>query len=140
MTEIRFHGRFGQPVGKMARAIGQNVSKQGKHVQVFDAFAAYRPGAPMYSVVRVANEFIRERSSNNTQPDVVVVLDNSLFAVADVTKGLKTGGIIMALNLDESYLGRLGDIYQLIDLEPYFAKVPNVEANIMKALDSQVLK
>src|SRR5680860_1758450 len=96
MTEIRFHGRFGQPVGKLTRTIGKHALSQGKNVQIFDSFVAYRPGAPMYSILRISDESIRERSANNTRSDMVIVLDNSLFGVLDVTKGLKKSGHVMA--------------------------------------------
>jgi|SRR5665648_170865 len=119
MTEIRFHGRFGQPVGKLTRTIGKELLQQGKHVQVFDAFAAVRPGAPMYSIVRVGDEVIRERSANNTTPDVVVVLDNSLFDVADVTKGLKAAGTVMALGVTENVLGDKLKGFSFVSLDPY---------------------
>ncbi|HWJ02858.1 MAG TPA: 2-oxoacid:acceptor oxidoreductase family protein [Verrucomicrobiae bacterium] len=133
MTEVRFHGRFGQPVGKLARAVGQYALKQGKNVQVFDAFAPFRTGGPMYSVVRVADEPIRERSANNTKPDLVVVLDNSLFG-GDVTKGLKASGCVMALGVDQSVLGDNSFSFQQLD--PYFTPGSTVETNIVNALEA----
>ena len=139
MTEIRFYGRFGQPVQKLARTVGKYALSQGKNVQVFDAFAAYRPGAPLYSNVRVANEYIRERSANNTRPDIVVVLDNSLFGVADVTKGLKAGGTVMALNVDKDVLGDKVGSFDFIKLDPFFQDTTNVEENIIQALKEQGL-
>jgi len=140
MTEIRFHGRFGQPVGKLARAVGQYALKQGKHVQVFDAFAAFRPGAPMYSVVRVGDRFIRERSANNTKPNIVVVLDNSLFSAAEVTKGLKADGVVMALGVDKSVLGEKGQEYTFLKLDPFFKETgSDVETNVIKAFKNQGL-
>ncbi|TGE35279.1 pyruvate oxidoreductase [Desulfosporosinus fructosivorans] len=135
MREIRFHGRFGQPVGKLTRAMGKELLKQGKHVQVFDAFAAVRPGAPMYSIVRVGNESIRERSANNTSPDIVVVLDNSLFGLVDVTKGLKADGTVMALGVNEDALGDHLKGFHFVSLDPYFN--PNnfdVEATFINIL------
>ncbi|AET69994.1 2-oxoacid:ferredoxin oxidoreductase, gamma subunit [Desulfosporosinus orientis DSM 765] len=119
MREIRFHGRFGQPVGKLTRAMGKELLHQGKHVQVFDAFAAVRPGAPMYSVIRVGDESIRKRSANNTMPDIVVVLDNSLFGVIDVTKGLKSDGTVMALGVTENALGEKLKGFSFVSLDPY---------------------
>jgi pyruvate ferredoxin oxidoreductase gamma subunit len=137
MTEIRLHGRYGQPVGKVARAIGKYALEQGKRVQVFDAFSAYRPGAPMYTVVRVADEYIRERSANNTKPDVVMVLDNSLFGVADVTKGLKENGTVWALGVTAEVLGTKGNGYKFSGLDSLFAQGGEVEANLISALKSQ---
>lgn len=120
MTEIRFHGRFGQPVGKLTRTMGKELLQQGKHVQIFDAFAAVRPGALMYSIVRVDDEAIRERSANNTTPDIVVVLDNSLFDVVDVTKGLKSEGTVMALGVTENALEDQLKGFSFLSLDPHF--------------------
>ncbi|MDK2894973.1 MAG: pyruvate ferredoxin oxidoreductase gamma subunit [Moorella sp. (in: firmicutes)] len=100
MIEIRFHGRYGQPVAALAGKVAQAALAAGKYVQVFENFAAYRPGAPMYTVVRIADSFIRERSANASRPDVVVLLDNSLLGIMDVTRGLKAGGIVIAINVD----------------------------------------
>lgn len=139
MTEIRFHGRFGQPVGKLVRALGKYALSQGKNVQVFDAFAAVRPGAPMYSILRVSNNAIRERSTNNTRPDIVIVLDNSLLGVVDVTKGLKNSGQVMALGVGEDILGDKAKGFQFIPLDPIFQEVANLEASFITLLQQQKL-
>lgn len=137
MTEVRFHGRFGQPVGKLVRSIGQELLKRGKHVQIFDAFAAVRPGAPMHSVIRVGDEPILKRSANNTSPDIVVVLDNSLFGATDVVKGLKANGTVMALGVLASVLGEKAEFYRFVPLDPYFDIDKAVETNLLNALEKQ---
>lgn len=139
MTEIRFHGRFGQPVGKLVRALGKYALSQGKNVQVFDAFAAYRPGAPMYSILRISNESIRERSANNTRPDMVVVLDNSLFGVTDVTKGLKSSGQVMALGVGEEILGNQASAFRFAPLDSLFQEGANLEADFINLFQKQDL-
>ena len=96
MIEIRFHGRYGQPVTPWAMAIAQRALDRGYYVQVFENFGAFRPGAPLHTTVRISNKFIYTRSANKTTPDIVVVLDNSLFNVIDVTQGLKKGGVVIA--------------------------------------------
>lgn len=120
MIELRFHGRFGQPVGKVTRAIANQLMTEGKHVQVFDSFAAFRPGNPMFSTLRVSEEVIRERSTHDTYPDVVLVLDNSLFKITDVTKGLKSGGTVMALRESPEVLGESVQKVQFIPLDSEF--------------------
>jgi pyruvate ferredoxin oxidoreductase gamma subunit len=134
MREIRLHGRFGQPVGALANALARHAMKQGRHVQVFNAFAAFRPGGPMYAVVRVADAPIRERSANNTAPDIVVVLDNSLFAAVDVTKGLKPGGTVLALGVDAGVLG--GKAAAFVPLDPHIAgpALRDIEAGLIASL------
>ena len=139
MTEIRFHGRFGQPVGKLVRALGKYALSQGKNVQVFDAFAAVRPGAPMYSILRISDESIRERSANNTRPDMVVVLDNSVFGVADVTKGLKSSGQVMALGVGEVVLGDKAKSFRFVPLDSIFGESANLEANFIDLFQKQDL-
>ncbi|SHI56334.1 2-oxoacid:acceptor oxidoreductase family protein [Desulfosporosinus lacus] len=139
MTEIRFHGRFGQPVGKLVRVLGKYALGQGKNVQVFDSFAAFRPGAPMYSILRVSEQPIRVRSTNNTRPDTVVILDNSLFSVTDVTKGLKSSGKVMALGVSEEVLGDKANGFGFVPLEPIFGESANIEANFIKLLQKQDL-
>lgn len=134
MVELRFHGRYGQPVGKVTRAIGKQLMTEGKHVQVFDGFGAFRPGNPMYSTIRVSDEVILDRSVNDTTPDVVIVLDNSLFEVADVTKGLKLGGTVMALRVDSEVLGEKAKKVKFIALDSRFKEQAAPELELLKAL------
>ena len=119
MVEIRFHGRFGQPVAKLAAAIAMYALDKGIHVQLFNSFTAVRPGGPMYTLVRIDAAPIRQRSANGTNPDIVVVLDNSLFLVADVTKGLKPDGTVMALGTDKSALGKKAELFSFVALDKF---------------------
>lgn len=140
MVEIRFHGRFGQPVGKVTRTIAKELMSEGKHVQVFDGFAAFRPGNPMNSTLRVSEDVIIERSVNDTTPDAVVVLDNSLFEVSDVTKGLKDGGVVMALGVGADALGEKALNVQFIQLDSGFKGGTNCEPELLKVLkEKQIL-
>ncbi|QGP91636.1 Pyruvate ferredoxin/flavodoxin oxidoreductase [Neomoorella glycerini] len=118
MIEIRFHGRYGQPVAALAGKVAQVALAAGKYAQVFENFGAYRPGAPMYAVVRIADSFIRERSANASNPDAVVVLDNSLLPLTDVTKGLKDGGMVFALGIGPETLGEKGKKFRFTPVAP----------------------
>ncbi|HHV65776.1 MAG TPA: pyruvate oxidoreductase [Peptococcaceae bacterium] len=133
MVEVRFHGRFGQPVGKITRAMGKKLMAEGKHIQVFDGFAAFRPGAPMNSTIRVSEDVIVERSANETTPDVVVVLDNSLFGVTDVTKGLKPNGVVLALGVNSDVLGPKAQNVKFIQLDSEFDRGGEPEEELLKA-------
>ena len=137
MQEVRVHGRFGQPVGKLVAALSRHASQKGKHVQIFNCFAAYRPGGPMYTVLRSADETVRQRSANNTSPDVVVVLDNSLFASQDVTKGLKPGGTVIALGVGPEILGDKATKFAFLSLDSFLAdrSMPSIEAGLIKSLE-----
>jgi pyruvate ferredoxin oxidoreductase gamma subunit len=138
MKEIRVHGRFGQPVGKIVATLGKHAMKQGKHVQIFNSFAAYRPGGPMYTVLRTDLAPVRERSSNNVSPDVVVVLDNSLFASQDVTKGLKPGGIVMAVGVGPEVLGDKAKEFSFTPLDPFVGdrSMSAVESGLIQSLEN----
>jgi len=139
MKEVRVHGRFGQPVGKVVGTLGKYAMKKGKHVQIFNCFAAVRPGGPMFTVLRTADGAVRERSANNVTPDIVVVLDNSLFASQDVTKGLKPGGIVMALGVDSSVLGEKSKNYSFVALDSFIEgrSMEQIEAGLIRSLESQ---
>lgn len=139
MREIRLHGRFGQPMAKLASAIAKKAMGNGKHVQVANAFAPFRPGGPMNVVIRTDTEPIRERAANNTKPDIVIVLDNSLFASVDVTKGLKKGGTVMALGADKGVLGEKSSLYVFVAMDPFFKgrSSTDIEAGLISSLESQ---
>lgn len=139
MREIRVHGRFGQPVGKLVGALGNHAMKKGLHVQIFNCFAAFRPGGPMYTVLRTAEEPIRERSANNVTPDIVVVLDNSLFASQDVTKGLKRGGVVMAQGVEGNVLGEKAEEYLFVPLDAFIEgkRMEQIEAGLIRSLESR---
>ncbi len=141
MIEIKFLGRFGQPVGKITRTIGKQFMAEGKHVQVFDGFGAFRPGNPTNSTIRISDKVIIERSDNETTPDVVVVLDNSLFAVSDVTKGLKPNGLVMALGVTADVLGEKADDYRFIPFDSNFKGGADCEDELIQVLkEHSVLK
>lgn len=134
MKQIRIHGRFGQPVGEIAKKIGNYALEKGHRVQFFNSFAAVRPGAPTFAVVRIADKEILERSTTEVDPDIVVVLDNSLFAVGNVLKGLKPQGTVMALGVDKTVLGDKEGI-EFKQLDSYFNDNPSDQAgNIINAL------
>ncbi|WP_019850450.1 2-oxoacid:acceptor oxidoreductase family protein [Desulfitobacterium sp. PCE1] len=134
MIEIKFLGRFGQPVGKITRTIGKQLMAEGKHVQVFDGFGAFRPGNPTNSTIRISEKVIIERSEHETTPDVIVVLDNSLFAVSDVTKGLKPNGLVMALGVTAEVLGEKADNYRFIPFDSNVKGGADCEDELMRAL------
>jgi len=139
MCEIRLLGRFGQPVARLASAIAKKAMANGKHVQVANAFAPFRPGGPMNVVIRTDAAPIRERSATNTKPDIVVVLDNSLFSSTDVTKGLKKGGTVMALDVDSSVLGEKAAQFSFVALDSFMKGrgIAEIEAGLISSLESK---
>ena len=67
---------------------------EGKYAQAFPYFGAERRGAPVEAYARVSDRPI-ERHSQVREPDIVVVLDPTIFELVDVTRGLKPGGVIV---------------------------------------------
>jgi pyruvate ferredoxin oxidoreductase gamma subunit len=96
MTEIRWHGRGGQGAKTAALLLGEAVVASGKYVQAFPEYGPERMGAPVASYDRISDKEILIHSPI-TNPDVVLVLDETLMDTIDVTKGLdeKTGILIV---------------------------------------------
>jgi len=96
MTEIRWHGRGGQGAKTAALLLGEAVVASGKYVQAFPEYGPERMGAPVASYDRISDKEILIHSPI-TNPDVVLVLDETLIDTIDVTKGLdeKTGILIV---------------------------------------------
>jgi 2-oxoacid:acceptor oxidoreductase gamma subunit (pyruvate/2-ketoisovalerate family) len=94
MYKIRIHGRGGQG-GKLAsKIIGSAAFLEGYEVQDFARYGAERRGAPVEAFVRIDKEEILERGYI-ADPDIVIVLDDTLLEVIDVAKGLAKGGLII---------------------------------------------
>lgn len=68
--------------------------KDGKYSQAFPKFGVERRGAPVQAFTRISDEFIRRKSAIY-EPDILVVLDPTLFEVVNVTKGLVKGGQVI---------------------------------------------
>ena len=94
-VEIRWHGRGGQGAKTAALLLADVAFKTGKHVQGFPEYGPERMGAPITAYNRISEDEIRVHS-NIYHPDYVVVVDEGLLEVVDVTNGLsKDGGIIV---------------------------------------------
>ena len=92
LIEICFHGRGGQGAVTAANILVSAALKDGNRgVQAFPFFGAERRGAPVRAFARISDEEINLRSEIYN-PDIVVVLDESIMGLVDVLKGLKEGG------------------------------------------------
>ncbi|MHA1302478.1 MAG: 2-oxoacid:acceptor oxidoreductase family protein, partial [Candidatus Heimdallarchaeaceae archaeon] len=100
MLEIRFHGRGGTGTVIASRALAKAVFYAGKHAVTFPSFGAERRGAPVLAFARIDDEKITKRTQIY-EPDVVVVLDDSLLELTDVAKGLKEGGMCVLNTLSD---------------------------------------
>lgn len=94
MLEIRFHGRGGQGAVTSAELLAQAAISEGKFARAFPSFGPERRGAPVAAFCRIDDRPINLRT-NIEQPDIVMVLDPSLFTAVDVTKGLQDNGYLI---------------------------------------------
>ncbi len=95
LIEIRWHGRGGQGAVTSAELMAQAAINEGKYAQAFPAFGAERRGAPVVAFVRIDSSKPIWIRAEITEPDAVVVLDQGLLRVVDVTSGLKTTGMLV---------------------------------------------
>jgi len=92
VLEIRWHGRGGQGAISSAQILAQAAYYGGyRGVTSAPTFGAERRGAPVTAATRLSPEPLRHFSQIE-QPDIVIVLDNSLLECADATAGLKENG------------------------------------------------
>jgi pyruvate ferredoxin oxidoreductase gamma subunit/2-oxoisovalerate ferredoxin oxidoreductase gamma subunit len=95
LVEICFHGRGGQGAVTAANLLASAALQDGnKGVQAFPLFGAERRGAPVRAFARIADEEIHLRSEIYN-PDIVIVLDESIMEIVDVLKGVKEDGKIL---------------------------------------------
>jgi 2-oxoacid:acceptor oxidoreductase gamma subunit (pyruvate/2-ketoisovalerate family) len=95
MIEIRWHGRGGQGAITAAKIFATAAFQAGyTGVVMAPTFGTERRGAPVFTSLKIAKEKIYDISPIET-PDIVVVLDHLLLTEADVTTGLKAGGLIV---------------------------------------------
>jgi 2-oxoacid:acceptor oxidoreductase gamma subunit (pyruvate/2-ketoisovalerate family) len=95
LIEIVFHGRGGQGSVTAANLLVAAALKDGNRgVQAFPFFGAERRGAPVRAFARISEDEIHLRSEIYN-PDIVIVLDESIMDIVDVLKGLKKDGKIL---------------------------------------------
>jgi 2-oxoacid:acceptor oxidoreductase gamma subunit (pyruvate/2-ketoisovalerate family) len=95
LVEIIFHGRGGQGAVTAANLLAVAALQDGnKGVQAFPFFGAERRGAPIRAFARISGDEINLRSEIY-EPDIVIVLDESILDLVDVLKGLKPHGKIL---------------------------------------------
>ena len=91
MLEIRFHGRGGTGSVLASRALTKAVFYAGKHAIAIPSFGAERRGALVLAFARIDDKKIYKRTQIYN-PDIVVVLDDSLLKLVNVVQGLKPDG------------------------------------------------
>ena len=94
MIQIRFHGRGGQGAVTSAEIMASAAIFRGKYAQAFPSFGPERRGAPVMAFLRISDEPIKIRT-NIHNPDIVVVLDDSVWREVDIAEGLKEKGYLV---------------------------------------------
>ncbi|MGA3115378.1 MAG: 2-oxoacid:acceptor oxidoreductase family protein [Syntrophobacteraceae bacterium] len=93
--EVRWHGRGGQGAVTAAEILAQAAFYDGyKGVTAAPFFGAERRGAPVIATNRFARDPVRTFSLV-TNPSVVVVLDETILRVVDVSAGIQQDGIVL---------------------------------------------
>lgn len=95
MHEIRWHGRGGQGAVTSAKILAEAAFLSGfGGVMSQPSFGAERRGAPVTASTRLDDRPVRVLSQV-TEPDIVVVLDDSLVTVGDAAGGMRPGGTMI---------------------------------------------
>ncbi len=116
MIEIRFHGRGGQGAVTAAEILAKAVFEEDKYTQSFPSFGVERRGAPVTAFTRISDEPIRRRYQIYS-PKYVVVLDETLAEVVDLTSGLQKDGSVLVNSQRKTIpaLEKEGDDYSVVD-------------------------
>lgn len=94
LTEIRWHARGGQGAVTAAKLLAEAALAQGQYIQAFPEYGPERMGAPIQAFTRLSNNPILIKSGI-INPDIVIVLDQTLLNTIDVTVGLAANGLLI---------------------------------------------
>jgi len=94
MKEVRWHGRGGQGAKTAAFLLAEAAMDDGKYIQGFPEYGPERAGAHMKSYTRISDRPILQHDGVS-DPDVVVVLDDTLLGSVPVTDGVVKDTILL---------------------------------------------
>ena len=94
MREIRLVGRGGQGVVTAGDLLGQAAIDEGRWAQSIPTFGPERRGAMAVSTLRLSDEEILLKFSS-AQPDVVLVIDPTVWRLANVLLGVRPGATLI---------------------------------------------
>jgi 2-oxoacid:acceptor oxidoreductase gamma subunit (pyruvate/2-ketoisovalerate family) len=100
LVEFRWHGRGGQGAWTASELLARTALDEGKYIQSFPEFGPERMGAPVTAFTRISTEPIRLHCAIY-DPDVVIVLDNTLLKSVPVTSGLNRDEDVLIINSGE---------------------------------------
>ena len=85
--EVIFFARGGQGAKTASELVAHAAVEEGSYVKAFPFYGPERSGAPTRMFLRVSDEPIRTQEPVD-DPDVVVVMDDTLLGTQDITKNL----------------------------------------------------
>ena len=94
LVEIRWHARAGQGAVTAAKLVAETAMHQGRYMQAMPEYGPERTGAPLKAFTRVSDEPI-ELHNNIVNPGIVIVLDDTLLPIIDVTEGIRDNGTVV---------------------------------------------
>ena len=138
MLEIRWHGRGGQGAITVSKILAMGALHCGKFAQAFPEYGPERGGAPVKAYNRLDDDQIVVHSGVY-EPDIAVVIDETLLDAEDVTGGLKPNGklILNTTKRPTDVRQRTGYVGEIITLDAEtiaeetgcgFANVPTLGA------------
>jgi pyruvate ferredoxin oxidoreductase gamma subunit len=101
VTEIILFGRGGMGVVTGTELLTEAAAHEDKYGQSFPLFGLERRGAPFRAYVRLSNEPIHVRTEIH-QPDIVIVMDQTILKLLDVTEGLDSQNGTLIINSTHS--------------------------------------
>lgn len=100
IKEMRWHARAGQGAVTAAKLYAEAAMAGGKHVQAFPEYGPERMGAPIQAFNRTS-EYPITIHCHVKSPEIVIVVDDTLLPVVDVTQGLLEDGTVL-INTEKS--------------------------------------
>lgn len=94
LIEVRWHGRGGQGAKTAALLLAEAAIEEGKYGQAFPEYGPERTGAPVRGFTRISDAPIRIHSAIQN-PDVVIVLDQTLLDTIDVAEGTTPNSVFI---------------------------------------------
>jgi len=94
LTEIRWHARAGQGAVTAAKVVAETALAADQYLQAMPEYGPERMGAPIKAFTRISSDPI-EIHCNIENPDIVIVLDDSLLDIVDVAEGVHDDGVIL---------------------------------------------
>jgi pyruvate ferredoxin oxidoreductase gamma subunit len=140
LKEIRWHGRGGSGAFTASKLLGSAASiHEGKFSQAFPAFGPERRGAPVAGFTRVSDEAITDHSQVYAC-DCVIVLDETLLDVVDVTLGMKDDAVLVintemtADELKTANKDKLGKVGKIVTIDATSIALEKLGKNIVNTV------